>query len=272
MSPEQARDLTDRIKVTVEGAWVLIKQAYESRAWSALGYLSWDDYCTREFGSSRLRLPREERQEVVASLRESGLSLRAIESATGVSRKTVINDLREQQVVEIPPPADDHEPEEEPEQKVIGMDGKSYRAQRERIEEAKQKHPVPPTSNRTPAAARQREERVREMAERGYTSRQIAAELGVSTVSTVADIAKRIGVEIHADKVVGKTRRHDSNRIVTETVIALEAAAMAVELVEADALDLDQVETWASSLSNSLRSLNRLAKQLKEKANVHPEG
>lgn len=65
-----ARSLTDKIKVAVEGVWHLIEQAYTTRAWAALGYESWDDYCTREFGTSRLRLPREERQEVVASLQQ----------------------------------------------------------------------------------------------------------------------------------------------------------------------------------------------------------
>jgi hypothetical protein len=100
------RSLTDRIKVAVEGTWHLITEAYTTRAWAALGYASWDDYCTREFGASRLRLPREDRSEVVASLRESGLSIRAIETATGVSRPTVIKDLREgQQVVNSLPPA-----------------------------------------------------------------------------------------------------------------------------------------------------------------------
>lgn len=93
ISADDARDLTDRIKVTVEGAWHLIKQAYETRTWAALGYLSWDDYCTREFGGSRLRLPREERQEVVASLRDSGLSTRAIAVVAGVDQRTVRRDL-----------------------------------------------------------------------------------------------------------------------------------------------------------------------------------
>ena len=90
---DDARALTDRIKVAVEGVWHLIEQAYTTRAWSALGYASWDDYCTREFGTSRLRLPREERQEVVASLRQSGLSLRAISSATGESKSQIQRDL-----------------------------------------------------------------------------------------------------------------------------------------------------------------------------------
>jgi hypothetical protein len=114
-----ARELTDRIKTGVEVVWELIKQAYTERAWSALGYASWDEYCTREFGTSRLRLPREERPEVIASLRESGLSLRAIESATGISRKTVIKDLA--QVVESTPPAEPDEdalPEELIEQQL----------------------------------------------------------------------------------------------------------------------------------------------------------
>jgi len=103
-SAEYARTLTDRIKVAVEGTWHLITEAHTSRAWAALGYSSWDDYCTREFGTSRLRIPREERSEVVASLRESGFSIRAIESATGVSRPTVIKDLRERHVVNSLPP------------------------------------------------------------------------------------------------------------------------------------------------------------------------
>jgi hypothetical protein len=90
---QQARALTDRIKVAVEGTWLLIQEAYTSRAWAALGYDTWDAYCSAEFGTARLRLPREERQEVVASLRESGLSVRAIASATGSSIGTVAADL-----------------------------------------------------------------------------------------------------------------------------------------------------------------------------------
>ena len=90
---EEARTLTDRIKIAVEGTWQLIREAYTSRTWAVLGYGSWDAYCTAEFGETRLRLPREERQEVVASLRDSGLSTRAIASATAMSEATVRRDL-----------------------------------------------------------------------------------------------------------------------------------------------------------------------------------
>lgn len=120
ISAESARLLTDRIKTTVEVAWQLLTEAYTSRAWAALGYDSWDAYCTAEFGTSRLRLPREERMEVVGSLRDAGLSTRAIASATGVNRKTVMEDLH---VAENPQVVRTGPPDPTP---ITGTDGKTY--------------------------------------------------------------------------------------------------------------------------------------------------
>lgn len=122
---EQARTLTDRIKIAVEGTWQLIQEAYTSRAWAVLGYDTWDNYCTAEFGAARLRLPREERQEVVASLRDSGLSNRAIASATGVSEGSVRSDLKAT--------AQNYAPDR---QSVIGTDGRVYAQSQTRQEEA----------------------------------------------------------------------------------------------------------------------------------------
>lgn len=127
ITPTDARILTDRIKVGVEAIWQLIEQAYVTRAWSVLGYTSWDDYCTREFGTSRLRLPREERQEVVASMREVGLSTRAIASAIGIDAKTVRNDLAitgAEKSSPATPPAQ-KEPVSPP-ATTTGIDGKTY--------------------------------------------------------------------------------------------------------------------------------------------------
>lgn len=133
-----ARVLTDQIKTGVEAVWHLITRAYTQRAWSALGYQSWDDYCTREFGTTRLRLPREERAEVVASLRESGLSIRAIASATGVARGTVQREIASGVPFGTPDPADDAAESDAlaeeliaaapaPAVTVTGKDGKTYR-------------------------------------------------------------------------------------------------------------------------------------------------
>src|SRR5436190_22662885 len=78
----QARRVTEQIKLDLINVWRMIADAYKGRIWIPLGYSNWDEYCTTEFGTSRLRLPREERTEIVSSLRESGLSIRAIASAT----------------------------------------------------------------------------------------------------------------------------------------------------------------------------------------------
>ncbi|MBE5453418.1 hypothetical protein E3G52_000282 [Mycobacteroides abscessus] len=93
MSPTAARDLTERIRANIDRTWDLIAKAYTDRAWAILGYPTWDTYCEREFSSTWFRLPRETRVEVVQSLRDLGLSTRAIAAATGASKGTVSRDL-----------------------------------------------------------------------------------------------------------------------------------------------------------------------------------
>lgn len=116
ISAQDARNLTDKIKAGTAALWELIKEAYASRAWASLGYASWDDYCTQEFGTSRIRLPREERREVVSSMREIGMSTRAIGAAVGVNQKTISNDLRGEEFSSPAP--------------VTGTDGKTYEGRR----------------------------------------------------------------------------------------------------------------------------------------------
>lgn len=151
MSADVARSVTDRIKLALEATWQLVAEAYQGGAHLALGYGSWDEYVTREFGTSRLRLPREERQEVVASLRDAGMSIRAIAATTGASDQTVQRDLAARsESLHLDPPApsnvrpfptplqqpldgiddpdDDPEPEPRAPAVVLGRDGKSYPA------------------------------------------------------------------------------------------------------------------------------------------------
>lgn len=112
MSPSAARDLTERIRTTIDRTWDLIAKAYTDRAWAVLGYPTWDVYCEREFGSTWFKLPRETRGEVVQSLRDLGLSTRAIGSAIGVDDRTVRRDLSG--AASAAPAA------------VMGTDGKTY--------------------------------------------------------------------------------------------------------------------------------------------------
>jgi len=92
-SSSDARVLTDRIRAGLEGVFELIKSAYSGFAWKALGYSSWDEYVQREFGNLYLRPPREEREEIVSSMRDAGMSIRAIATATQLSYGTVQSDI-----------------------------------------------------------------------------------------------------------------------------------------------------------------------------------
>ncbi|WP_448611844.1 hypothetical protein [Geodermatophilus sp. URMC 60] len=88
---QTALSLTREIKGSLEQSWRLIKEAFERRAWAALGYASWEAYCTKEFGSHLTRLSKELRREAVAELTsgDQPMSNRAAAVAIGVSESTV---------------------------------------------------------------------------------------------------------------------------------------------------------------------------------------
>ena len=109
-SAEEARKLTDRIRESASTYWADIAVAYKAHAWLSLGYGTWDEYCTGEFDDIAVPLPKEGLPAVVRSLRESGLSVRAISSVTGQSKSTV-----SRQVSQSGTPA-----------QVQGSDGKQY--------------------------------------------------------------------------------------------------------------------------------------------------
>ena len=53
LTADAARELTTAIRTTAEQIHALLLQAYEGRAWSALGYESWREYATVELGISQ---------------------------------------------------------------------------------------------------------------------------------------------------------------------------------------------------------------------------
>ncbi len=114
---DEARALTEKITSALEVAWDLVEKAYNQRVWVALGYTSWDSYCASEFGAARLRVPREEQSDVVASLRQAGLSTRGIAAVTGMSKSSVSRAL---------PGVPNGAPETQT-PPVTGTDGKKYR-------------------------------------------------------------------------------------------------------------------------------------------------
>jgi len=92
---EEARARADRIRsgMRVLAEWQQdVIAAYAARDWEALDYESWDAYLDGEYGEHRVRLPREQRREIVAGMSAAGMSTRAIGAAVGVDHKTVVND------------------------------------------------------------------------------------------------------------------------------------------------------------------------------------
>jgi hypothetical protein len=141
MTADEAREITEAIKTTVKHASALIVDAYHRPAWLALGYPTWDAYCLKEFSTAPLVLPREERPEMVRSLRRAGLSQRAIASATGVSQSTVRDDVAELiSNYSVPMP-----------DSVTGLDGKKRPAQQPKPDVPQPKsQPVEPDSEPAP--------------------------------------------------------------------------------------------------------------------------
>ncbi|MEO6082543.1 MAG: helix-turn-helix domain-containing protein [Umezawaea sp.] len=93
---DEAVARAERIRTGIESLAALqedIAAAFHRRDWTALGYDSWETYLDGEFGERRLKLSREQRRDIVASLRGDGLSTRAIGAALGVDHTTVHRDL-----------------------------------------------------------------------------------------------------------------------------------------------------------------------------------
>lgn len=124
--------------------------------------------------------------------------------------------------------------------------------------------PAPEFGDRAPEAAFRRRELIRRYAAEGYSSRQISHMVN-TTDDTVREIARELGLDIPADAIMGRTRRHDPNRIVRETATALEGLAIGVGLIDYTDLDPDEINDWVRSLTASVRAINRLVKQLKER-------
>lgn len=90
---DEARSRLARVRAHVDQAAADLTALYAGRAWLALGHDSWESLCDAELGGVRIALPRSERREVHAEMREAGLSIPAIAAATGVSVGTVHADL-----------------------------------------------------------------------------------------------------------------------------------------------------------------------------------
>lgn len=78
--------IADKLALAYEGVIPLVVKAFRGRAWQAMGYTTWADYCAAEFaGAHMLRLPADGMDAIVADMTAAGMSVRAISAALGVS-------------------------------------------------------------------------------------------------------------------------------------------------------------------------------------------
>jgi len=122
---------------------------------------------------------------------------------------------------------------------------------------------APDSADRSPEAAARRRELIGEFAASGMSSRQIGERLGIND-DRVRQVAREHDIDIRADAVLGRARRLDPNRIVRETVHALEGLAMGIDLADPAGLDPAEAAEWAASMTRSIRMLSKFVRQMKE--------
>lgn len=91
---EEIRSLVVQTRGAIEQVQRLLTEAREGQAHVALGYAEneWTRYMKDLFANEPLRLPRDQRQELVGLLTGEGMSTRAIAGVTGTSHETARKD------------------------------------------------------------------------------------------------------------------------------------------------------------------------------------
>lgn len=110
-----------------------------------------------------------------------------------------------------------------------------------------------------------RRERMREMAAEGNRSDQIADAVGISAQACRA-IMRREGIDVPADRVTGRMRLIDSNRVLQAMVDTADGLTADVGLITFSELDTERLDDWLQSLVRSRRALSafitRLSKEV----------
>lgn len=127
-----------------------------------------------------------------------------------------------------------------------------------------------PQRDSSRAAVSQRRDDIRQMAGRGFTSRQIAPALGISQQG-LAEIARKEGIHIHADRATRATQRHDSNRIVDQMALDADNLTADVHLIVFADLDKSKLAQWCEQFEATRKSLASLIRRLNKEQAPHEE-
>ena len=105
------------------------------------------------------------------------------------------------------------------------------------------------------------------LAASGHTSHQIAKKLGVGQ-EAVRRAATRFGVDLRADRVVGKTRRFDHAKALREFVGTVDSLAPSVDMIDLSDIAPAVLAECAEIMSEGMRALRKFERALKEVANL----
>ena len=110
-------------------------------------------------------------------------------------------------------------------------------------------------------------ETIRELAEQGYRSEQIATRVEL-TAPTVRVYANAAGIEL-PDKAIGKVAKINSRRVIEQTVLGLEASAQSLSTIPVsfDEITPEEASDWSEAVADALRIFRRFHKQLQEVSN-----
>lgn len=115
-----------------------------------------------------------------------------------------------------------------------------------------------------PIPASQQLDLIAELARTGASSRQIAKKVGV-TIDRLSRLTREHGIEVPADRIVGKTHRINPERVVRESVNTLQGVETSLSLLtseEYDGFTLDQLKEWLKALEEPARAIRTLVKEL----------
>lgn len=104
------------------------------------------------------------------------------------------------------------------------------------------------------------------LASGGYTSHQIGDKLGVSD-ETVRRKARKLGIEIRADVVLGRTRKTiDYSRVLADIIDTLDALHPSCDSVELSAIEPEMLKRGLKVLDDAMPPLSRLRRRMRKEA------
>lgn len=110
---------------------------------------------------------------------------------------------------------------------------------------------------------RRRHERMREMAKAGYSVSQMAEAVGLTEAGCRA-VVNHLGIHVPASEAIGKTHRHDPNRIISRMVEDARNLTADLNLIQYASIDSANLAQWITELGEAVSALRGFVKRLQK--------